>query len=79
MLLKIFLTDICLKKDPFPYFRSPELSWDAMLKMNKTKLELISDIAMYLFVENGIKGGIFYITEIYSKGNNKYIKFYDDT
>ena len=49
-----------------------------MLKMNKTKLELISDISMYLFVENGIKGGIFYIAEIYSKGNNKYIKFYDD-
>ena len=71
--------DICLKKDPFHYFSSPELSWDAMLKMTKTKLELISDIDMYLFVENGIRGGIFYIAEMYSKDNNKYIKYYDDT
>ena len=52
--------DICLKKDPFHYFSSPELSWDAMLKITKTKLELISDIAMYLFVENGIREGIFF-------------------
>ena len=50
-----------------------------MLKMTKTKLELISDIDMYLFVENGIRGGIFYIAEMYSKDNNKYIKYYDDT
>ena len=30
------------------YFSSPGLSWDAMLKMTGTELELVSDIKMYL-------------------------------
>ena len=33
------------------YFSSHGLSWDAMLKMAKIKLELISDIDIYLFIE----------------------------
>ena len=37
----------CLKYyglDPVHYFSIPGLSWDAMFKMNKIELELISDI-----------------------------------
>ena len=41
------------KLDPCHYFSSPGLGWDAMLKMNKVKLEKISDIDMYLFIEKG--------------------------
>ena len=37
--------------DPCHYFSSPGLSWDAMLKMTDVKLEKISDIDMYLFIE----------------------------
>ena len=37
--------------DPCHYFSSPGFSWDAILKMTNIKLELISDIVMYLFVE----------------------------
>ena len=48
-----------------------------MFKMAKIKLELISDPGMFKFFENGIKGGIYYISNRYSKGNNKYLKFYD--
>ena len=33
---------------------------------------------MYLFVEKGTRGGIFYIAKRYSKVNNKYMQFYDD-
>ena len=33
---------------------------------------------MYLFVEKGTRGGIFYISKRYSKVNNKYMQFYDD-
>ena len=33
--------------DPCYYFSSPELSWDAMLKMTKIELEHISDIIIY--------------------------------
>ena len=46
----------CLKYyglDPCHYFRSPGLSWDAMLKMTGIKLEKISDIDKYLFIEKG--------------------------
>ena len=47
-------------------FYSPGLSWDAMLKMTGTELELISDIEMLLFIEKGMRGGISYIPERFS-------------
>ena len=50
------------KLDPYHYFSSPGLSWDAMLKMTRIKLEKISDIDMYLFIEKEI-GGISYIAK----------------
>ena len=57
--------------------RAPDLSWDAMHKMTKIKFELISDLEMYIFFEKSTKGGISYITNRYSKANNKYLKSYD--
>ena len=50
------------------------LSWDALLKMTKIKLELISDPDMYILLEKGTRGGISYISNRYSKANNKYLK-----
>ena len=72
--------DTCLKYyglDPCHYFISPGLSWDAMLKMTDLKLEKISDIDKYLFIEKGLRGGISYITKRYAKVNKKYINDYD--
>ena len=37
--------------DPCHYFIAPGLRWDAMLKMTRVKLDLISDIDMHLFIE----------------------------
>ena len=65
--------------DPCYYFSSPRLSWDAMQKMNIVKLEKVSDIDMYLFIEKGLRGGISYIAKRYTKANNKYMKNYDPT
>ncbi|KAL9970556.1 hypothetical protein ACROYT_G022954 [Oculina patagonica] len=42
--------------DPCWYFSSPNLSWDAMLKMTGIKLELMTDIDMYQFIEKGMRG-----------------------
>ena len=50
-----------------------------MLKMTGVKLEKISDIDMYLFLEKGMRGGISYIAKRYSRANSKYIKNYDPT
>ena len=72
--------DTCLKYyelDPCHYFSAPGLSWDAMLKMADVKLEKISGIDMYLFIEKGLKGGISYIAKRYAKANNKYMNDYD--
>ena len=63
--------------DPCHYFSSPGLSWDAMLKMTDVKLEKISDIDRYLFIEKGSRGGISYIAKRYAKSNNKYMNDYD--
>ena len=59
------------------YSSAPGLSWDAMLKMTKIKLELTIDPDMYIFFEKGTRGGISYNSNRYSKANNKYLKSYD--
>jgi len=63
--------------DPCHYMTSPRLAWDAMLKMTKIELELISDINQQLFIEKGLRGGISYIAHRFAKSNNKYISDYN--
>ena len=48
-----------------------------MLKMTGVKLEKISDIDKYLFIEKELRGGISYIAKKHSKANNKYLNDYD--
>ena len=72
-MLKILQTRSC------HYFSSPGLSWDAVLKMTGVKLEKISNIDMYLFIEKRLRGGISYVAKRYAKANNKRIKNYDPT
>ena len=48
-----------------------------MLKMTDAKLEKISDIEKYLFIEKGSRGGISYIAKRYAKADNKYMSDYD--
>jgi len=56
---------------------SPGLSWEAMIKMTKINLDLISDIRLQLFIEKGLRGGISYIARRYGKANNKYMRDYN--
>ena len=48
-----------------------------MLKKNKIKFELLTDIDMLLIVKKGIRGGTCHAIHRYAKANNKYIKNYD--
>ena len=55
-------------------FNSPALSWAAMSKMTKIKLELISHIDMHLFIEKRLRGGIYYIAKGDTKANSQYMQ-----
>ena len=82
LLAEIFenFRNVCLKHyelDPAHYYTSPGLSWDALLKFSKQKLELLSDINMIQFIESGIRGGVSMISHRHSIANNKYLKNYD--
>jgi len=67
------------KLDPAHYFTSPGLSWNAMLKMTDIKLELMSDIDMFQFIEKGMRGGTSYIANRFGVANNQYMKSFDKT
>ena len=59
---------------PSHYLSTTTLSWDVMLNMRKVELELIQDPEMYIVFEQGMRGGVFYISNRYNKANNKYLK-----
>ena len=66
---------------PSHYLSVPGLNWDAILKMTKIKLEIITDPDMYIltciFSLKKARGGISYISNRYRKAKNKYMKSYD--
>ena len=45
--------------------------------LKKVELELIPDLNMDIFFEKGTRGGVSYMSNRYSKANNKYLKSYD--
>ena len=73
---------VCLKEyelDPSYFVSTPGLALEAMLKMTKVKLELLTDIDMVLMVENSIRGGLTQVGRKYGVANNKYLPDYDKT
>lgn len=53
--------------DPCHYVSAPGLSWDAMLKFVKPKIELITDPEMYQMFESMIRGGLSVMNYRYAK------------
>ena len=73
--------DMCLKEyelDPAHFLSLPGLVWLACLKKTNIELELLTDYNMLLMVEEGIRGGICHSIHRYAKGNNKYMKNYNN-
>ena len=62
---------------PSHYLSASALSCDAMLNMKKVELKLIPDPDMFIFPEKGMRGGVSYISNRYSKANNIHLKSYD--
>jgi hypothetical protein len=59
------------------YFTLPNYAWNAMLLKTGVVLDQLTDIDMYLFCEQGIRGGTSMISHRYAKANNKYMESYD--
>ena len=72
--------ELCLtyyELDPLHSISLPGFTWEAMLKMTGVKLELLSDIDMYTFIENSIRGGVCTINHRHFVANNHYLDDYD--
>jgi len=66
--------------DPCHYYTSPGLAWSAALKMTGVHLELLTDPDMYLFFEQGVRGGISMVSNKFAAANNPLIpETYDST
>ena len=74
--------DLCMLYyglDPCHYFSLPGFGFDAMLKMTGVEIESMTDIDMYTFIENNLRGGVTTINHRQFKANNKYLKDFDDS
>ena len=73
--------NICHEKfglDPFNYYTAPGFAWDCALNKSGLKLEALSDVDMYLFFEQGIRGGYSNVHKNHAKANHKYLgRYYD--
>ena len=68
--------NICMNHyelDPAWYFSAPCLAWDAILKITKIQLELLSDSDMLFVIESGIRVRIATIAHHNPKANNEYM------
>ena len=63
LILAVFekFREMCLKNyhlDPAKFLSAPGLVWQAALKKNELKFELLTDTDMILMVEKGIRRGL---------------------
>ena len=65
--------------DPAHFITAPGLSWEACLRLTKTKLELIKDPEMTKFIDEGLIGGLSYARHPHLRANNPDIDEYDPT
>ena len=65
--------------DPAHYYTSPGLSWDALLKKTDIELKLLTDYDQHLFIEKGLRGGIFMASKRHAKSNNPHVDGYDSS
>lgn len=83
----LFLTDVfenfrnvCINTyyfDPCHYYTAPGLSWDAMMKLTKVDLELLTDFGIISFLKSDIRGGIWQCSNRYAKENNQFMEDYN--
>jgi len=65
--------------DPAHYFTTPGMAWDALLKITKVEIELLTDVDQHLFIERGLRGGVSMVSKRYAKANNPLVDGYDSS
>lgn len=60
--------------EPVHYPTADSMSWDAMLKCTKVKLDLISDTEMAKFINSARREGLIQCTTRMMEANNKYMQ-----
>ena len=73
---------LCLKEydlDPTYFVSTPSLTFEAMLKLTRGKIELFTDVDMVLMTEKVIGGGLTQVIRKDAIANNKYLPTYDRT
>jgi len=64
--------------DVLQYYGMPGFAWDNMLKTTGVQLDLLSDINIFNYFENSIRGGMATVGSIrHAKANNKYMQNYN--
>ena len=74
--------DLCMSYyglDCCHYVSLPGFAWDAMLKMTGVKIDFITDLDMYTFIEDNLRGGVTTINHRHFKANNKYLEDFDES
>ena len=64
--------DMCLQHyglDPSHNYTSSGFSWQAALKMTDVELDLLTNIDQYLFISEGIRGGVTMSSHRYVRSN----------
>ena len=52
------------------YYTTPALAWDTALRISRVDLQRITDVDIYYFVENNIRGGISKISTRHAQANS---------
>jgi len=63
--------------DPLHFITLPSLAWASAMKYTNAKLDLITDLDMYLMAENNMRGGIATISHRYARANNPLVEGHD--
>ena len=61
------------------FYTLPGLAWAAALKFTGVKLQLLTDLDMYLFFESGVRGGVSSCSVRRAKSNNPKSEEWDST
>ena len=74
--------DCCLadyRLDPVHYYSSPHFTFDAFLLFSRAKLDFLTEVDQYLFLNKAMRGGLSMVAKRHSKANHPSLSSYDSS